>query len=245
MVTKIHQVLALEKGVKRRTHDEITHLHHTVTREQLLSGLSRVYTPKDDDGEVFPPESTPVRVKATDALQLLEKSMSRLFDITLVKDTANMTAKADIVVDGRTIVEDAPVSYLLFLEKQLTDLRTFFRKMPVLEPGIRWTFDKTSNLWKSDGVQTTKSKKVPRSHVKYEATEHHPAQVEMYMEDVTIGTWTTTRYSGALPQETVDRYVQRVEQLLDAVKSAREEANSGDVTDREVGAAVFEFIYAD
>jgi hypothetical protein len=35
--------------------------------------------------------------------------------------------------------------------------------------------------------------------VKAEATEKHPAQVEVYHEDVVVGQWKTVKFSGALP----------------------------------------------
>lgn len=243
MATKIHQVLAVEKGVKRRTHDEVSHLHHLVTRAPLLTGQSRVYEKAQDDGEDLPNEDMPVRVKAKDVLVQLQETMTRLFDVTLTKDAANQTAHADVVVDGVSVLEDVPVSYLLFLEKQLTDLHTFIRKLPVLEAGIKWTWDEQQAAFRSEPVKTTRSKKVPRVLVRYEATEHHPAQTDVWQEDVIAGTWTTTRFSGALEQEHVDRLTKRVVALLDAVKKAREEANSTDAPNMEAGAKVFEFLF--
>ena len=50
-------------------------------------------------------------------------------------------------------------------------------------------------------MQTLRTKKVPRNHVKAEATEKHPAQVEVYYEDVAVGYWTTVKFSGALPAQ--------------------------------------------
>ena len=43
-------------------------------------------------------------------------------------------AKADLVVDGVTLAKDLPVTYLLFLEKQLTELKAFVSKFH-LGPG--------------------------------------------------------------------------------------------------------------
>lgn len=45
---------------------------------------------------------------------------------------------------------------------------------------------------------------VPRNHVKAEATDKHPAQVEVYHEDVPVGYWTTVKFSGALPARRVN-----------------------------------------
>ena len=47
--------------------------------------------------------------------------LTRLFDVTLTKDTANCTARADVKIGDSVLLPAVPVTYLLFLEKQLTD----------------------------------------------------------------------------------------------------------------------------
>ena len=92
-----------------------------------------------------------------------------------------------------------------------------------------WTFDESQDVWATEPIQTTKTKKIPRNHVKAEATEEHPAQVEVYYEDVIVGYWRTVKYSGAMPATRVSTLLNRVRKLQEAVKFAREEANSLDV----------------
>jgi hypothetical protein len=92
-------------------------------------------------------------------------------------------------------------------------------------------------------VRTIRTKKVPRNHVKAEATEKHPAQVEVYYEDIAIGYWNTVRFSGALPARRVNELADRVEKLQRAVKFAREEANGTEVTDRKTGDAIFGYLF--
>jgi hypothetical protein len=92
-------------------------------------------------------------------------------------------------------------------------------------------------------MQTIKTKKIPRNHVKAEATEKHPAQVEVYYEDVVVGTWRTIKFSGALPASRVNELLNRVEKLQEAVKFAREEANNLEVTEPKVGAKVFQYLF--
>lgn len=182
-------------------------------------------------------------MKAEDVLRTTAATLSRLFDVTATKDWANTEARADVVVDGRTLVADVPVTYLLFLEKQLTDLRTFVRKLPVLDAAEAWNHDASTDSWKTEVVRTIRTKKVPRNHVKAEATEKHPAQVEVYYEDIAVGYWTTVKFSGALPARRVNELLERVEKLQQAVQFAREEANGSEVTDRRVGDAVFGYLF--
>jgi hypothetical protein len=176
-------------------------------------------------------------------LRDVTRSLTRLLDVTATKDWANCTARADVTVDGTTLVRDVPVTYLLFLEKQLTDLHAFLRKLPILDAAETWTFDPSTDVWRTEPVRTVKTKKVPRNHVKAEATDKHPAQVEVYYEDIAVGHWTTVKFSGALPARRVNELLERIEKLQDAVKFAREEANGAEVTDRRVGDAVFGYIF--
>jgi hypothetical protein len=67
-------------------------------------------------------------------------------------------------------------------------------------------------------------------------------QVEVYYEDVPVGYWSTTKFSGALPARRVHELTTRVERLQAAVKFAREEANSMAVTDQRVGDAFFGYL---
>jgi hypothetical protein len=83
---------------------------------------------------------------------------------------------------------------------------------------------------------------VPRNHVKAEATEKHPAQVEVYHEDIVVGLWTKIAFSGAVPRKRVNELLSRVGKLQDAVKYAREEANGVEVADQRIGEKVFGYL---
>lgn len=243
-MTVLNQLVAVEQGVKSKAHADLTQLHHVVQKPALLNGLVRTYAPKDDDGDQLPPESTLVQVKVDEVLKAVQESMTRLFDVTLTKEHANAQAKADVKVDGKTIVKDAPVTYLLFLEKQLVGLRTFVEKLPTLDPASNWSFDNNDGVWKTEPVKTVKTKKVPKNWVKAEATDKHPAQVEIFHEDVLVGTWTKVDFSGAIPTSRKNELLARVDALATAVKFAREEANSLTVADRKTADSVFSYLFS-
>jgi hypothetical protein len=242
-MAKLNQIIAVEKGIKSKSFQELTEAHHAVQKPALLSGLSRSYQPKDEEGEQLPPESTKVQIRTEDVLRQMAATLTRLFDVTATKDATNATARADVKVDDRVLLSDVPVTYLLFLEKQLTDLHTFVKKLPTLDAAESWTFNDSADCWSTEPVRTIRTRKVPRNHVKAEATEKHPAQVEVYYEDVAIGYWTTVKFSGALPAKRVSELLERVEKLQEAVKFAREEANNAEATDRRVGDKVFGYLF--
>jgi hypothetical protein len=243
MAAKLNQIIAIEKSVKSSAFQDLTESHHQMQKPTLLSGISRTYQPKDEEGEQFPPEFTRVQVTADSVVKDTARVLGKLFDVTATKDWANCTAKADIVVDGRTLLRDVPSTYLLFLEKQLVDIHTFVKKLPALDPSETWNFDPSSDCYVTEPVQTIKTKKLPRNHVKAEATEHHPAQVEVYYEDVVIGTWKTLKFSGALPAARIKELLSRVEKLQEAVKFAREEANSLEAPEKKTGDAIFGYLF--
>jgi hypothetical protein len=242
-VAKLNQIIAVEKGIKSKSFQDLTEAHHTVQKPVLLSGIARTYQPKDEEGEELPPESTRVQVRVDEVLRDISGTLTRLFDATATKDATNCVARANVTVDGEPLLTDVPVTYLLFLEKQLTDLHTFVKKLPVLDAAEAWSFNDSADCWSTEPVRTMRTKKVPRNHVKAEATEKHPAQVEVYYEDVPVGYWTTVKFSGAIPAKRVSELLERVETLQRAVKYAREEANNTEAVDRRVGDKVFGYLF--
>jgi len=242
-MARLNQIIAVEKGVKSRSFQELTEVHHLLQKPSMLSGISRTYRPKDEEGEQLPPESTKVQIKAEEVIKQTVEILTRLFDVTATKDWANSKATADVVVDGKTLLSKVPITYLLFLEKQLVDLHTFVKKLPVVDASETWVFDASADCWATEPVQTVRTKKIPRNHVKAEATEHHPAQVEVYYEDVTVGYWRTVKFSGALPARHVNELLERIQKLQEAVKFAREEANNLEVEDQKVGDKVFQYLF--
>lgn len=240
---KLNQIIAVEKSIKSKSHAELTEAHQMLQKPALLSGISRTYRPKDEEGERLPAESTRVQVRAEDAIRKTAEVLSQLLDVVATKDWANCEARADVVVDGDVLISKVPVTHLLFLEKQLVDMHTFIKKLPVLDPSETWISDAAQDCYATEAVETIRTKKVPRNHVKAEATEKHPAQVEVYYEDLTVGFWRTVKYSGALPARRVAELLERVEKLQRAVKFAREEANNLEVKNQKVASALFGYLF--
>jgi len=239
---KLNQIIAIEKGEKTRSHKSLTETYREVDKEPLYKGISRTYQPRDDDGENFPDERQNVQLTYQQALRNMRDALTRLYDVTATKDWANSEAKADIVVEGKVIIAQVPVTYLLFLEKRLEDVRTYIKNIPSLDPGESWTYNSEQGLHASERLKTTKTKKILRNHVKAEATEHHPAQVETYTEDVVVGYWNTVKFSGAIPPTSQKQLLERVNALLTAVQFAREEANAVEVKDVKVAQPIFDFL---
>ncbi len=239
----LNQVIAIEKGIKAQSYATLTELNKAAQKPELFNGFAKSYQSLDEAGEKLPAENKRVQITAAEMLARAERALSELMDVTARKDFTNCVASADVVVDGVTVVKSAPVSFLLFLEKQLTDLRTFFGNLPVLDESDNWTPDPNSGLFRSDEVKTHRTKKVQRPIVLYNATPEHPAQTAMVTEDIIAGYWTQVKQSGAMPKPTRQGLGERAEKLLRAVKQAREAANTQDeLRIEKVGAAVFGYL---
>ena len=242
MTAKLNQIVAVEKGLKSRTGTAVTAIYHDLQRGQLFTGFSKVYTPRDEEGDQLPPERQLVQLHVEEQLKTIADHLTRLFDVVATKDATNTTAFADVIVDGQTIVTGVTVPTLLFLEKQLMDVRTVISKLPITDPSEVWIHDEASGQYRTTPTETSRTRKVPRVLEKAPATERHPAQVEVYMVDETVGTWRTTRLSGAVHAVRRTELTERVNKLIDAVKTAVERANQADVTDVEVGDAIFRYL---
>ena len=199
----------------------------------------------EDDKEDLPSESKRVQYRVSEILHDFERLHSEAWDIAARKDWTNCKALADVVVDEVVLVKQVPVTYLLYLEKQLNDVHTFVGRLPVLDENEQWKKDDQANLYKSELTKTNRTRKTPKSIVTVQPTEHHPAQVHLYNEDAVVGHWNLVKQSGAIPRTEKLLYIERIEKLINAVKTAREAANAiEEVTGvPKVGDSLFGYIF--
>jgi hypothetical protein len=240
---KQNQVIAIEKGAKSQAERALTDSHHKLGRAELIGGMTRSYTPHDAEGDKLPTERKLVQTGVAQELARLIKPVGDYFDIVATKSITNTKAQADLPING-TKQLPLPVDLLLFLEKQLVNLHTFVAKLPVLDPSETWEWSDERACYVTDIKEQVRTKKVLRNHVKSEATKEHPAQVDVYTEDIPVGTWATTKFSGALPAKEKEAMVERIEQLQAAVKQAREEANMTEADKIEsFGERILRFVF--
>lgn len=246
-MAKLNQVLAVEQDTKRHAQEAIQHAVVVFSKPSLLNGLVKTYQAKDEEGgERLPTETEVVQYRVWDEISAVKNGLTRLFDMTATKDWSNTEAREDVMVDGVMLVAQAPTTYLLFLEKQLAELEAFARKLPVYDSSKEWIWDEGAGLHKTAPVETVRSKKVPRVLVKYDATDKHPAQTEVWQEDIPVGTYSKVEFTTALSRTQVQQILERIRKLQRAVKTAREAANGLEVSDQtKPGKAVLDFVFGD
>lgn len=256
MTKPLHTFIALRKAARTRKTERLTAAHRAASRAERYEGLTRTYRPKNEDGDRLPEENKHVELNADRALNDLVEAVHRDWDLMATIDRGNQDARADVVVPTgatttagdpvyRTILRDVPAQFLIYLARELDDVRKYVKELPTLDPGVIWTYDPAVAAHVSEPVQTHRTKKVLRNHVMYEATDRHPAQVQTFTEDVVDGFWTLIRRSGALPLERKAQLLQRLDTVVAAIEEARERASAVEARDVHVARPLFDFLLGD
>lgn len=239
---RVNQAVAIERQIKGRINKELAEVHHLLQKAPVFDGMIRTYRPVVDGGAPMPAENKKVQHRAPDLVSTAVKNFVELFDATAARDWGNINAKADVKIGGETLLKDVPVTFLMFLEKQLVEVRTLISKLPTLDPAETWALNENDKLWKTGKVEKARTQKSPRVILKRPETPEHPAQTELIYEDMTVGFWEETRLSAAYPQAEQKRLLDKVEALQVVVKKAREAANLAPAPDQEVGAKIFDWL---
>lgn len=247
-MTKLNQIVAIEKGAKDAANKRTAPLFHSAKNTALFAGLSKTYEPADEDGERYPDETVPVQLTVDEILQEFATAVTRQLDVTATKESANTEAIADVKLsDGTVVLPNVPVSFLLQLEKFLQqEVRGLVVSLPTLDTAQTWSPDSSGRAGVSvtEPLQRAKSKKITEPLVLAPATDKHPAQVQLINRDIVAGYWTEKRFSGAVSAQRKQELLDRVDNLIYAVKQAREEANSITVSDKKVADSVFGYLFA-
>lgn len=240
---KLHQALALLKGVAPHAHSVITRVHHELDKAPLLVGIVKTYEKKDEEGDNYPGEYQKVIIQADREVGKLLEPLARLLDVTAMRDYTNMVACADVTVDGVTLIEDAPVPYLLWLEQRVINYISVIAKLPTLDPSTNWTWDPAEGVYASTPTNTVKTKKIEFPMVLHPGTDKHPPQVKVSTTDEVQGYWTTRRLSGAFERDVVNAALERARRLQDAIRVAHATANQRDVVEPNHGARVINYLF--
>jgi hypothetical protein len=243
---KLNQINAIVTARKGEAEKTVTELYKLIQKEQLFAGRERTYRPLDEvNGQKLPPESQRVQQRVDDLIRQAREKWTEVWNLVFTQDGGNQRAKADVVVDGKTVLADVPVTFLLYLDKQVNDLETFVSKLPTPDPAEEWAHDPNTGLLRGKASESLRTSKEPTVIVKYEATEEHPAQTELFTKDVPVGTWTQILYSGCIPAERKNAILARVRKLQDAIKVAKEQANLLDVERQKAGETILGFVFGE
>ena len=239
---RLSQLLANRDTVKATTNPQFTELQKSAKVPSLFSGMSKTYKKKDEDGEDQPPQNVRVQKRVVDIMDDLRRLCAQQFDAVASVDLGNTIAKANVVVEGVELLTDVPVTFLLTLEKDIKQIRSLVVDLPTLDPAHDWHVDSAVGLFKTDEIFTNRTAKLNKPIVLYPATDKHPAQTAMNTVDETVGQWASINMSGAFAVDQKKKLLARCDQLISAVQSAREEANSVKTSPASFGNKIFDFL---
>lgn len=246
---KLCEIIAVVSTKKGAVEKAVTETYHLLQKGDLFDGLSKTYRSRREDGDALPAESKNPQLKVSDIVNKAAASWTELFDLMLTLDTGNCIAKGDINIEdaeGKVtcIAQSLPVSTLLFLAKQLENVQTFVSKIPTPDPAETWTYSSQQDMLTTAPRQTVRTQKVEEVLVLAQATKEHPAQAKTITKDVAAGDWTNILYTTKMPAKQKNEILGRINKLLDAVKIARERANSIEVDKKKMGEAILSFVFS-
>jgi hypothetical protein len=250
-MAKLHEILAVEQELKGRKEKAISRAwdlfqNHTQDFKGGIKTLE-MFDESRSSEEAAGEERIEVIASVNGILTEVFSDVSDFWDGRLQKEASNQLAVADIIVDGKTIAEHVPVTFLLSMEDELKQLRMMLEKIPVLDSAMAWEKNpqKGEFFWKtSQSIVRNKTEQTVQHKILVPAKDNggHPAQVQVWNENVPVGKYTSITFSGMLPENEKRKMLVKVSTLLNAVKKARQRANCQEVEDRHIGIKLLGFI---
>jgi len=239
---KLNQLIAIVAGKKNDAVQAVKVARDIFGQPSLFEGHAKGYTPYDDEGERLPEDSKKIQAGWELVLSEMFNTLGDASSIVAGIDHANTEAVCGIEVDGFTISEGVPATHLIYLEKQLQEIKKVVASIPTLDSSVAWSKDENQGWYVSEPVRSIRTQKVPTPFVRAEATVQHPAQVDLIGVDKGVGDWNSVRKSAAMPLTEKKAIVARVDKLITAVVQAREEANMQAASPREVLSVLLDYI---
>lgn len=245
---KLHELLAVEKGLQTAAEEAIQEARTTFTKKPAhFIGYDKRYEPFDEaaKAEEGTEEHQEMVTTVERKLAFVFKHVAKWFDAVAQKEATNQLAKSDVVIGDFTLVKDVPATLLLGLETKLKQLRVMIRDTPTLAPGIKW--DPDENRGKGIYVaahpeEKFRTKRVVEHKIIVPATPEHPAQVERWTADKNVGRYITEKWCGMLSPAEKSEILGRLDEVERAVKKARQRANSTEVVNLKVGKAITDYV---
>lgn len=244
---KLHELLAVEgdlDGTFKKIIEETTNTF--AKKPALFFGFHKKLEMFDENASKAPDEMQELAETVHDKLDYTAEHIIRYIDAICQKDKTNQVATADLTVDGVVIGKNLPATFLLGLENKLKLIRKIYAAIPTLPPGQKWDKSTTRGAHVFEMThpeEKFKTAKAFKHQVLYEATEHHPAQIEKWEETENVGRYVTNRWSGMISPAQKSALIGRLDKLIRATKKARQRANTAEVVETYIGKELFTYIH--
>lgn len=243
---KLHEIIAASKDRLQSANIVLDETQNTFTKKpDHFIGRHSLYRPFDEGSEETEETTKELVDTVSGKLRHCFSLVCKSIDLEISKDVTNQQASAPIVIDGVQITEPLPATSLLLLESKVKQWLVLFATIPTLAPGRRWELDPS----KGEGVYVDmlpesrfRTKKVIQHKTLYEATTEHPAQIEKWAEDIRVGKVTDTTWCSMFSPAQKAQLISRTQDLLIAVKEARQRANDQEVTQMAVADGLIAYL---
>ena len=248
-MSKLHELLAVESDLEETSKKILEEAFTTFVKKgnhfegyhKTLKMLDEERSGEEDGAE----EHKALVTTVPDKLEYVRKSLENYYNIILQKEATNQEAKADLEIAGVVIAKDLPATFLLGMETRLKKLRPLIESIPTLDPGVEWIadLDQGSYVYKSKYPERKqKQEKTNEFVVVTEATPQHKAQYEKVSKNFVCGTYSTQYWSGKITPGQKSLYLSRLDNLIQAVKKARQRANNTEIVKRKIGKELLDYL---
>jgi len=244
-MAKLHELLAVEGSLENQTKKVVSELANTFEKKRHLFEEKRTTFISSTEGAPAVVElQSDIQTTVDKELKWVSQHVIKSLDASYQVAEANTAARADVLLeDGTPLLRDMPATALLELEKRVAELHTLVVAIPTLDPAKGFVADVNRGCFVAREVVKTRTKKTPKVLVKYEATDKHPAQTEVYQEDVPIGKIQEQEWSGLVTPLRKSELIDKVEKLARAVRQARSRANEVPVdASKTIGKVLVDFV---
>lgn len=248
---KLYELIAVEPKVEKDSTAVIKRVASIFAgKKELFTGEHRTLQMFDAERKNEEEGAEKVReltVTVSEVLEEMKQHVGRHYDLAFQKERSNQTAVADVEIDGKVVIANCPVYFLLGMENRLEELRKVLDSIPILDSGTRWK--KAEDLGKSiyrieQPVKSHKTEKIKRHKVVWEPQPgmSQPPQIETWQDNVAVGTYFDDLCSGAMPLAEKTELLNKMDKLINAVKKARQRANAADAIEDKVSEKIFGYL---
>lgn len=246
---QLHEVLAVENELKniakKITEEGINTFSKKPDHFLGFHKTLKMFNDARSNEEAAAGQHRELVTTVNDKLLYVAGHIIKALDATAQKESTNQLAKADVVINGKTVLKDVPATLLLTLEKEIKVIRDIYKAIPTLQPGIEWKLDTEAG----EGVYRTvrpearaKTEKVFHFNEISPPTKEHKAQIREWNDDRPVGNYETTQVCSMISPGRKSVLLGRIEDLFQAVRKARSRANKQEIIDAHIGEKIFGYI---
>lgn len=248
-MAKLHELLAVESDLRGQAESCRKDLKNTFEKKaHHFTKKVVTFKPNAEGAEDKVESQLGLQTTVRKELDWIGEKLRKAIDAGHQIDVANTTAVSDVTLeDGTTILKGIPNTSLLRLEHRLTEIRDLIHGIGTLDPAKGFEPDPSegTGIYKARDEEKTRGEKKFEFVVMVPPTDKHPAQVKELMLDKPIGVLITQEWSSLLTVADKGDMLDRVEELLRAVKKSRSRANELDidVSKNKIGEAVLNYVF--